>query len=125
MKEFVGLRAKTNCCLKENIKKYIMKRKLRFEVYKNWIDEAQIENKIKRLEKNKIDVDSSKEFIKKKNWINKTQQTFESEEINKIALSSNDDRRMQTIDLIETCAHGMNKDLLFKKEEIKCNNIIK
>ena len=65
MKEFVGLRAKRNCCLKENIKKYIMKRKLRFEVYKNCIEEAQIENKIKRLEKNKIDVDSSKEFIKK------------------------------------------------------------
>ena len=43
-----------------------MKRKLRFEVYKNCIEEAQIENKIKRLEKNKIDVDSSKEFIKKK-----------------------------------------------------------
>ena len=97
MKEFVGLRAKTNCCLKENIKKYIIKRKLRFEVYKNCIEEAQIENKIKRLEKNKIDVDSSKEFIKKINWINKTQQTFKSEEINKIALSSNDDRRMQLI----------------------------
>ena len=40
----------------------------------------------------------------------KTQQRFKSEkynafaeEINKIALSSNDNKRMQSIDLIETC----------------------
>ena len=32
---------------------------------------------------------------------------------------------MQSIDLIETYAKGMNKDLLCKKEEIKCNNVIK
>ena len=32
---------------------------------------------------------------------------------------------MQSIDLIETYAYGMNKDLVCKKEEIKCNNIIK
>ena len=32
---------------------------------------------------------------------------------------------MQSIDLIETYAYGMNKDLVYKKEEIKCNNIIK
>ena len=48
-----------------------------------------------------------------------------TEEINKIALSSNDDKRMQSTDLIETCAYGTNKNLLCKKEEIKCNNIIK
>ena len=32
---------------------------------------------------------------------------------------------MQSVDLIETYLCGMNKDLLCKKEEIKCNNIIK
>ena len=32
---------------------------------------------------------------------------------------------MQSIDLIETYAYGMNKDLVCKKEEIKCNNIAK
>ena len=32
---------------------------------------------------------------------------------------------MQSIDLKETNAHGTRKDLIFKKEEIKCNNIIK
>ena len=32
---------------------------------------------------------------------------------------------MQSIDLIETYAYGTNKDLVSKKEEIKCSNIIK
>ena len=32
---------------------------------------------------------------------------------------------MQSIDLIETYACGMNKNLVHKKEEINCNNIIK
>ena len=48
-----------------------------------------------------------------------------TEEINKIALSSNDDKRMQSIDSIETNAYGMSKDLVSEKEEITCNNIIK
>ena len=32
---------------------------------------------------------------------------------------------MKSIDSIETYVYGMNKDLVCKKEEIKCNNIIK
>ena len=32
---------------------------------------------------------------------------------------------MQLFDSIETHAYGMAKDLVSKKEEIKCNNIIK
>ena len=48
-----------------------------------------------------------------------------TEQINKIALSSNDDKRIQSIHLIETYAYGMNKDLVCKKEEIECNNTIK
>ena len=39
-------------------------------------------------------------------------------ENNKIALSSIDDERMQSIDSIETYAYGSSKDLLSKKEEI-------
>ena len=47
-------------------------------------------------------------------------------EINKIALSSNNDKRMQqSVDSIETYAYGTSKDLVSKKEEIKYNNIIK
>ena len=33
-----------------------------------------------------------------------------TEEINKIALIANDDKRIQSIDSIETYAHGMSKD---------------
>ena len=62
----------------------------------------------------------------------KIQQRFKNEkhnvfyeEINKIALSSNDDIKMQLIDSIETYAYGTNKDLVSEKEEIKCNKIIK
>ena len=40
---------------------YAIKRKLKFEDYKNCLGAAQIENKINHLEKNKIDVDSLKE----------------------------------------------------------------
>ena len=62
----------------------------------------------------------------------KTQQRFKSErhnvfteEISKIALGSNDDKRMQSIDLIETDVYGTSKDLVSEKEEDKFNNIIK
>ena len=48
-----------------------------------------------------------------------------TEKINKIALSSNDDKRVQSIDSIETYAYGANNDPVIEKDEIKCNNIIK
>ena len=61
----------------------------------------------------------------------KTQQKFRSkrnvltEEINKIALSSNDDKRLQSINLVQTYAYWTNKNLLHKKKKIKRQNIIK
>ena len=120
MKEFVALRAKTYSYLKENndedkktkgTKKCAIKRKLKFQDYKNCLEAAQIESKINYLRKKKIDVDSlmenQKEFVNNK-IILRTQQRFKSEThnvftevINKIALSSNDDKRMQSIDSIE------------------------
>ena len=48
-----------------------------------------------------------------------------TEKINKIALSSNDDKTMQSIDSIKTYVYGTSKDLISEKEEIKCNNILK
>ena len=48
---------------------------------------------------------------------------FLTEEIENIVLSLND-KRMQSIDSIETYAHGTNKVLVSDKEEMKCNNII-
>ena len=48
-----------------------------------------------------------------------------TEEVYKIALSANDDKRIQSIDSIETYAYGTSKELIYKNEEIKLNNIIK
>ena len=47
-----------------------------------------------------------------------------TEEINKISLSSNGDKRMKSFDSIATHAYGTTKDLVSEKEEIKCNNLI-
>ena len=44
---------------------------------------------------------------------------------NKIALSSNDDKRMQSVDSIETYAYGTSKDLASENEEITCSITIK
>ena len=48
-----------------------------------------------------------------------------TEEINEIALSSNDDKRMQSIDSIGAYTYGPDKGLVSEKEEIKCSNIVK
>ena len=70
--------------------------------------------------------------MKNNKSILKTQQKFKSErrnvfteKINKIALSSDDDKRMQSIDLLKSYAYGTIKDLVSAKDEIKCNNIVK
>ena len=55
---------------------YVIKRKLEFEDYKNYLEATQLENKINYLEKNKLDVDSlqenQKEFIKNNESKSKT-----------------------------------------------------
>ena len=40
-----------------------------------------------------------------------------TEEINKIVSKSNDNKRTQSIDSIKTYAHGMSKELVWKKEK--------
>ena len=79
-----------------------------------------------------IDVDNLKEFIKNNNLILKIWQksTIErynvfTKEINKIALISNDDKRMQSIALIEMYAYGTSKEIISEKEDINFNNILK
>ena len=79
-----------------------------------------------------IDVDNLKEFMKNNNLILKIWQksTIErynvfTKEINKIALISNDDKRMQSIALIEMYAYGTSKEIVSEKEDINCNNILK
>ena len=67
MKEFVELKTKIDSYLKDNndedkkakgTKKCVIKRKLKFQDYKNCLEAAQIEDKINRLEKNKIVIDN-------------------------------------------------------------------
>ena len=48
-----------------------------------------------------------------------------TEKINKVTLSSNDDKRMWPSDSKKAYAYGTSKDLLCKKEKIKHKNIIK
>ena len=71
-------------------------------------------------------------FIKNNQLIFKTEQRFKSErdnvsteEINNISLSSNEDKRMHSVDSIETFEYGTSKDLVSEKEEIKCSNLLK
>ena len=98
MKEFCALRAKTYSYLMDNnsevkkskgTKKCVIKRGLMFENYKDCLFNDKI--------------------------ILKSQQRFKSyhnnvytEEINKIALSSNDDKRLQTSDRSQTYPYGTN-----------------
>ena len=103
-------------------KKSVIKRKLKFEIYENCLEATQLDNKI----------NNHKEFIKNNKLILNTHQRFKSErynvfteEVNKIILGSNDHKRMRSIDSIETYAYRTSEDLVSKKEEIKCNNIIK
>ena len=88
----------------------VINRRLNFQNYENCLEPAQIENKINHLEKQRFASEKHNAF---------------TEGINNIGLSSNDDKRMQPIDLTETYAYRMNKNLVCKKEEIKCNNTTK
>ena len=45
--------------------------------------------------------------------------------LNKITLSAKKDKRIESVDLVETYAIGTEKDWIGKKEETKWNNIIK
>ena len=110
------LQERKSCCFKR-------KRKLKFEDYKKCLKASQIINIVHSLEKKYINDDSlkedKKEFIKSILLL-KPQGRFKSErhvltqEINKIVLSSNDYKIIQSIDSFETYSHGMNKDLIRK-----------
>ena len=91
---------------------------------------------INYLDKKEINADCLKEdqrkFVEKNKLILKTQQIFKSErlnvfteEVNKIALGLNNNKRIQSVDSIETYTHGMSKDFICKKEKIKRICIIK
>ena len=74
MTRFVGLRAKTYNYLIDDgnedkkakgTNNCDIKRKLKFENYKDYLEATQVNNKIKYSEKNKINIDNLKKIIKK------------------------------------------------------------
>ena len=76
---------------------------MKFEYYGSFLQVSQFENKIKYLEKNRANIkgpmENHKHFIKNNKVISKLQENLKSkmhnvftEEINKIALSSNDEK---------------------------------
>ena len=96
MTEFAALRPKTYSYLKDDgnsdkkanrIKKCVIKRILKFNDYKDC------------LLKNEIILISQQRFKSEVHSVY-------TEEINKIALSSNDDKRLQTFDRITSCPYG-------------------
>ena len=106
MTEFVALRPKTYSCLTDDCKKdkkakgteiCVIKRRLKFNDYKNCL----LNNEI----------------------ILKSQQRFKSErhdayteEVNKIALTSNNDKRLQTFDRITSYPYGTSAGKVCKTE---------
>ena len=98
MKEFCALRAKTYSYLMDDnsevkkskgTKKCVIKRELMFENYTDC------------LSNDKIILNSHQIFKSDHHKVY-------TEEVNKIALSSNDDKRLQTLDGIETYPYGTN-----------------
>ena len=112
MTEFAALRPKTcsyimydgnNDKKAKGTKKCVIKGILKFNDYKNC------------LFKNKIILKSQQRFKSKAHSVYK-------EEINKIALSSNDDRRLQTFDIITSYPYGINAGQVCKTESLEYVN---
>ena len=86
--KLVGLRVKTSSYLIDDgsedkkakgTKRCVIKRKLKFQSYKNCLEATQLHNKINHLEKNKIDTGSlKKEYKELKNF----QKVSKNSEIN-------------------------------------------
>ena len=98
MKEFCALRAKAYAYITEDgsvhkrakgMKKCIIKREIMFEHYKDCLF-------------------NSKTIIKSQQRFRSDHHNVHTEEVNKIALSSNDDKRLQTYDRFTTYPYGTN-----------------
>ena len=113
MKEFAALRAKAYVYLMEDdsehkkakgTKKCIIERELMFENYKDSL----FNNKIMLKSQQRFKSDHHKVY---------------TEEVNKIALSSNDDKRLQTFDKVTTYPYGTNAFKVCESEFQKTVNI--
>ena len=88
--------------------KFVIKKKLKFQDYRIFLEAAEIETNINHLEKSKTDIDclkkDKKEFIKNNKLIKDLEQRFRSEkhniftkEINNIALNLNDNKKCNKV----------------------------
>ena len=107
MKEFVGLRAKTYAYLMDDdsehkkakgTKKCVIKRRLMFENYTDCLF-------------------NDKTILKSQQRFKSDCHNVYTEQINKIALSSNDDKRLQTFNKITTYPYGTNA---LKYSKVRC-----
>ena len=102
MKEFVGLRAKTQAYLLDDDDDDVCKNKKAKRTNKCVIKRGLVfENYADSLFNDKIILKSQQRFKSDHHDVYITQ-------INKIALSSNDDKRLQTLDRVTTYPHGKN-----------------
>ena len=113
MKEFCALRTKTYAFLMDDdsekkkakgIKKSAIKRRLMFENYKDSFF-------------------NNKTILKSQLRFKSDHHNVYTEEVNKIALSSNDDKRMQTFDRVTTYPYGTNSFKVYESEmlsKIRC-----
>ena len=113
MTEFVALRPKTYSCLTDDCeedknakgtKKCVIKRRLKFRDYKNCL----LNNEI---------------MLKSQQRFNSEKHDVYTEEVNKIALSSNGDKRLQTFDRITSYPYGASADKACKTELLSKVNI--
>ena len=113
MKEIVAFRSKTYSYLMDDggsdkkakeTKKCVIKRRLKFNDYKDY------------LLKNEIILKSQKRFKSEAHNVY-------TEEVNKIALSSNDDKRLQTFDKIASYSYGTSAEKVCKTQMLNKVNI--
>ena len=102
MKEFCALRAKTYSYLMDDdsevkkakgTKKCIIKRETMFENYKDFLFNGEV-------------------ILKSQERFKSDHHKVYTEEVNKITLSSDDDKRLQTFDGIKTYPYGTTNDML-------------
>ena len=97
---------------------------LRLKYYKNCLEANGFENKINYLENDKIDAENRITLKLQQRFRSKKHTVF-TENINRIGLSADNDKRIQSMDSIKTYTYGTSKDKIRNNEGINYKNITK